>query len=49
MCPILLNIGLVGSEVLVPQGRMFPKGAQLRLLLYHFGLFMSLNQETEKI
>lgn len=39
-----MNFDLVGSEVLVPQGRMFLKGTQLRLASDHFGLLMTPNQ-----
>ena len=41
--PILVNSGLVSSEVLMPPGKNIPKGIQLRLASDNFGLLISLN------
>lgn len=47
MLLVLLNFGLVGSETLVSQGRVFPKAISAETSLNHFGL-KSLNLQTEK-
>lgn len=47
MFPILVNFGLIDSQVLVPPGKNVPKGTQLQLASDSLGLFMSPNQPTE--
>lgn len=43
-----VNFGLVGLEVLIPQGRMFPKETQLSLVFDHFGVLISPSHQKEK-
>ena len=47
MLSILVNFGLIDSEVLVPPGNNVPKGTQLQLASDSLRLLMSPNQPIE--